>query len=160
MRALVIMPTYNERENLEPLVRAVLHAAPSVDVLVVDDASPDGTGDVATALSRETGRVSLLRREGKQGLGTAYVAGFRYALSRPYDLVVEMDADGSHRPKDLPRLLQAATDGADVVVGSRNVPGGRIEGWSPLRHAISKGGSRYARAILGIPLRDCTSGFK
>ena len=159
MRSLVVVPTYNEGENLTPLLRAVLAVAPEADVLVVDDASPDGTGSLADALARETGRVRVLHRSGKQGLGTAYVAGFRYALARGYDRVVEMDADFSHRPADLPRLL-AAAGAADVVVGSRNVPGGRIVGWSLLRHAISKGGSLYARLLLGLPLRDCTSGFK
>jgi dolichol-phosphate mannosyltransferase len=157
--ALVVIPTYNELENLRPLLRAVLAVDPDLHVLVVDDASPDGTGQVAEAVARETGRVAVLHRPGKQGLGTAYVAGFRYALRRGYDRVVEMDADFSHRPIDLPRLLTAA-ETADVVVGSRAVPGGRIVGWSPLRHAVSRGGSLYARLLLGLPVQDCTSGFK
>jgi len=128
-------------------------------VLVVDDGSPDGTGDLADALARETPRLRVLHRTEKLGLGTAYAAGFRYALAQGYGRVVEMDADFSHRPEDLPALL-AAAETADVVIGSRNIPGGRAIGWSPLRHIISKGGSLYARLVLGLPMRDCTSGFK
>ncbi len=159
MQTLVIIPTYNERDNIEPLVRAVLAVAPALDVLVVDDNSPDGTGALAAALARETDRVRVLHRPGKGGLGAAYLAGFDYALARDYARVVEMDADFSHRPEDLPRLLRASGE-ADVVIGSRNVPGGRVENWSPVRNAISKGGSLYARTILGLPIRDCTGGFK
>jgi len=159
MRALVIIPTYNEQENIHSLVQAVLAEDERIDVLVVDDASPDGTGGIADALARDSGRVHVIHRSGKLGLGTAYVAGFQYALAHRYDRVIEMDADFSHRPEDLPRLI-AASDEADVVVGSRNVPGGRAEGWSPLRHLVSKGGSLYARLLLGLPIKDCTSGFK
>ena len=159
MRSLVIVPTYNERDNVEPLVRALLAADDTPDVMVIDDGSPDGTGEVVDALAAETPRVIARHRAGKQGLGTAYVAGFRYALAHGYERVVQMDADFSHRPEDLPRLL-AAAERADLVVGSRNVPGGRVVGWSPLRQLISKGGSRYARLVLGLPIRDCTSGFK
>ena len=159
MQTLVIIPTYNERDNIGPLVRAVLAVDPALDVLVVDDNSPDGTGALADALARETGRVRVLHRPGKGGLGTAYLAGFRDALDRGYARVVEMDADFSHRPEDLPSLLHAA-EIADVVVGSRNVPGGRVENWSPVRNAISKGGSLYARTVLGLPIKDCTGGFK
>lgn len=159
MRTLVIIPTYNERDNLPPLVEAVLGVNPTLDVLVVDDNSPDGTGALAEAFARRNGRVRVLHRPGKGGLGTAYLAGFRYALDRGYARVVEMDADFSHRPEDLPLLLHAA-ETADVVVGSRNVPGGRVENWFPVRNAISKGGSLYARAVLGLPVKDCTGGFK
>ena len=159
MRTLVIVPTYNERENLPRLLSALLTMEPQVDVLVVDDASPDGTGAVADDFAALTPRVAVLHRSGKLGLGTAYVAGFRHALAHGYDAVVEMDADFSHRPEDLPLLL-AAAESADVVIGSRNVPGGRVVGWSPLRHVISKGGSAYARLVLGLPIRDCTGGFK
>ena len=159
MRVLVIIPTYNERENIESLVAAVLAQDERIDVLVVDDGSPDGTGEIANKMARQSSRVHVFHRVAKQGLGTAYVAGFRYALARRYDRVVEMDADFSHRPEDLSRLI-AASDDADVVVGSRNVPGGRAEGWSFLRHVVSKGGSLYARLLLGIPIKDCTSGFK
>jgi dolichol-phosphate mannosyltransferase len=159
MRSLVIIPTYNERDNLPTLAGAVLAIDPALDILVVDDASPDGTGTLAEQMAAETGRVHVLHRSGKQGLGTAYVAGFRRALADGYERVVQMDADFSHRPEDLPRLL-AAAETADVVIGSRNVPGGRAVGWSPLRHAISRGGSLYTRLLLGLPVRDCTSGFK
>jgi dolichol-phosphate mannosyltransferase len=159
MQPIVIIPTYNERDNLERLVHAVLAVEPSLHVLVIDDGSPDGTGDLADELAQASGRVHVLHRPGKMGLGTAYVAGFRYALARNYTHIIEMDADFSHRPEDLPRLLEAAHS-ADVVIGSRNVPGGRAENWSPLRHVISKGGSLYARTILGLPIRDCTGGFK
>ncbi len=159
MRSIVIIPTYNERENLPPLVAAVLAVAFDADILVVDDNSPDGTGELAESLAASTDRVRVLHRAGKQGLGTAYIAGFKYALAHGYARIVEMDADFSHRPEDLPALLRAAEQ-ADVVVGSRNIPGGRAENWSPLRHLISKGGSLYARTLLGLPIKDCTSGFK
>jgi dolichol-phosphate mannosyltransferase len=158
-RGLVIIPTYNERENLPHLVSALLEEAPFLDVLVVDDGSRDGTGKIADSLAKRTNRVRVLHRAGKLGLGTAYVAGFEYALSRDYHCVVQMDADFSHRPQDLPRLLQAV-DSADLVIGSRNVPGGRTKNWSLLRQSVSKGGSFYARTVLGLPIRDCTSGFK
>ncbi len=157
--SLIIIPTYNERENISRLVGEVLALDPEIRMLIVDDGSPDGTGDIAERLARDTGRVDVLHREGKQGLGTAYVAGFRYALTRGYEKVVEMDADFSHRPEDLVRIL-AAADQADVVIGSRNIPGGRVVGWSTLRQFISKGGSFYARLLLGLPIYDCTSGFK
>ena len=159
MPTLVIVPTYNERENLPQLAAELLGLAADLHLLVVDDHSPDGTGELADALARQDPRVAVLHRPGKQGLGSAYVAGFQFALAAGFDRVVEMDADFSHRPADLPRLL-AAAGAADVVVGSRNVPGGKAVGWSPLRHAISKGGSWYARQLLGLPIRDCTSGFK
>lgn len=159
MKTMVIVPTYNERENLPRLLDAVLHSRPDVDVLVVDDNSPDGTGEIADEFSRVTPRVHVMHRAGKLGLGTAYVAGFRYALEHGYDRIVEMDADFSHRPEDLPALLDASRD-ADVVIGSRNVPGGKVIGWSPVRHIISKGGSLYARLMLGLPIRDVTGGFK
>ncbi len=157
--AIVIIPTYNERDNLAPLITAILAQVPQADVLVVDDASPDGTGELAEALAAAEPRVRVLHRAGKQGLGTAYVAGFQYGLVHGYDLIVEMDADFSHRPEDLPRLIEASSL-SDVVVGSRNVPGGRTENWSPIRKVVSKGGSLYARLLLGLPIRDCTSGFK
>ena len=159
MKPIVIMPTYNERDNIKVLIRAVLDVDPALHVLVVDDNSPDGTGDLARQLARETGRVELLPRAGKMGLGSAYKAGFAYALARGYSHMVEMDADGSHRPEDLGRLL-AAAERADVVIGSRNVPGGRTEGWTWPRQVISKGGSLYARTILRLKIKDCTSGYK
>ena len=159
MRVLVIIPTYNERENIESLVAAVLTQDEGIDLLIVDDGSPDGTGDIADALATRIDRVHVIHRAGKQGLGMANVAVFQYALAHGYDRVIEMDADFSHRPEDLPRLI-AASDDADVVIGSRNVPGGRAEDWSLIRHLVSKGGSLYARVLLGIPIKDCTSGFK
>ena len=159
MQSLVIIPTYNERDNLVPLVTALLAIDSAFHVLVVDDNSPDGTGRIAADLASTDPRVHVLHRPGKQGLGTAYSAGFRYALARGYDCVVQMDADFSHRPDDLLRLLRAA-ESADVVIGSRTVPGGRTVGWSLLRHLLSKGGTLYARLVLGLPIRDCTSGFK
>lgn len=159
MQVLVVIPTYNERDNLAALIPQVLATNPNLDILIVDDDSPDGTGALAEDIAQRSHRVRVLHRAGKLGLGTAYVQGFTYALQRQYTHVVEMDADFSHRPEDLPRLLDAALS-ADVVIGSRNVPGGRTENWSFLRNAISKGGSLYARLVLDIPVKDCTGGFK
>lgn len=159
MHTLVIIPTYNERDNLVSLARAVLAVQPGAEVLIVDDNSPDGTGRLADGLAAQDPRVHVLHRTRKEGLGAAYVAGFRWALAREYDALVEMDADFSHRPEDLPRLLRAL-GGADVVIGSRNVPGGRTAGWSLLRRLVSRGGSLYARLFLRLPVHDCTSGFK
>ncbi|MDI1451147.1 polyprenol monophosphomannose synthase [Polyangium sp. 6x1] len=159
-RILVVTPTYNERDNLPRFVRSVLEVVPEAHVLVVDDASPDGTGAVADTLAAEDPRTTVLHRPGKLGLGTAYVDGFRRALDIGYDVVVEMDADLSHDPKYLPAFLRAIEEGADVVLGSRNVPGGGVVGWGPGRHVLSKGGSLYARTILGVPIRDLTTGFK
>jgi dolichol-phosphate mannosyltransferase len=159
MRTLVILPTYNERENLEPVIAQILLQAEEIEVLVVDDNSPDGTGRIADTIAQADQRVHVLHRERKEGLGRAYVAGFRFGLEHDYDVIVEMDADFSHRPKDLPRLLAAIAD-ADVVIGSRWVPGGRTESWSLLRRAISRFGSLYAGRLLGVPIADLTSGFK
>lgn len=159
MRTLVIIPTYNECENLPRLVPAILDVDPDLDLLIVDDNSPDGTGRLADGIADTDGRVHVLHRKSKLGLGTAYVLGFKYALAQGYDRVVEMDADFSHRPEDLRKLL-VASSAADVVIGSRNVPGGRTIGWSWVRNVISKGGSLYARLLLGLPIRDCTGGFK
>lgn len=158
--ALVVIPTYNERPNLNALVAAVLRAAPGAQLLIVDDDSPDGTGPLADALADRDGRVHVLHRAGKQGLGTAYVAGFGWGLARGFKRFVEMDADFSHDPEQLSRLLGALDDGADVVVGSRSVPGGAISGWGVGRRLLSKGGSAYSRAVLGIAIRDLTTGYK
>jgi dolichol-phosphate mannosyltransferase len=157
----LVLPTYNEADNLEPLVAAAREALPpGARVLVVDDGSPDGTGEIADRLARESdGAVSVLHRPHKQGIGPAYIAGFRSALDGGAELVAQMDADFSHRPADLPRLLAAAAD-ADLVLGSRYVDGGGIENWGSLRRAISRGGSAYARAALGVSVRDLTGGFK
>jgi dolichol-phosphate mannosyltransferase len=160
MRALVVTPTYDERDNLERFVAAVHAAAPEVEVLVVDDASPDGTGALADAIAARDPKVSVLHRPAKLGLGTAYVAGFRIGLERGHDVVLEMDADLSHDPAHLPAFFAAIRGGADVVLGSRSVPGGGVEGWGLGRHVLSKGGSLYARAILGAPVHDMTTGFK
>ena len=159
MRALVIVPTYNERENLPLLIPSILAQGPHFDVLVVDDNSPDGTGEIADTWAARTPRVQVIHRAGKLGLGTAYVAGFRFALARGYDVAFEMDADFSHDPKDLPRLLEAARH-ADLVIGSRWVAGGGTVNWSLLRTAISRGGSLYAGLLLGLPIKDLTGGFK
>jgi len=162
IRSIVIVPTYNERENLPSLIAAVLVVAPDADILVGDDNSPDGTGELTGSLAASTSRVRVLYRAGKQGLGTAHLAGFKYALAHDYARIVEMDADFSHRPEDLPTLRRAAEQ-ADVIVGSRNIPGSHAENRSPLRHLISKGGSLYARTLLDLPIKptkDCTGGFK
>jgi dolichol-phosphate mannosyltransferase len=158
--ALVCIPTYNERENVESIVRAVLRADPRVDVLVVDDASPDGTGALADALAKESPRVQVLHRAGKAGLGKAYLAAFDWALQRNYSLVLEMDADFSHDPAYLPTLLDRASTDADLVLGSRWVKGGGTRNWGIGRQLISRGGSLYARTILGVDIRDLTGGFK
>ena len=158
-RVLVIVPTYNEVENVA-MVLARLHAAvPAADALVVDDGSPDGTGELAERLAVVDGRVHVLRRPGKGGLGPAYVAGFRWARERGYDVVVEMDADGSHAPEQLPRLLDALAD-ADLVLGSRYVPGGGVTDWPAHRLLLSRVGNRYTRWALRLPLTDATGGYR
>lgn len=156
---LVVIPTYNERENLEGVTRRVHHSLPRAEVLVVDDASPDRTGQLAEDLAADDGRVHTLHRGGKGGLGAAYLAGFRWALGAGYHVVVEMDADGSHQPEELPRLLHALR-GADLVLGSRWVPGGRVLNWPSPRVWLSRGGNLYTRVALGMPLRDMTGGFR
>jgi dolichol-phosphate mannosyltransferase len=161
--AWLILPTYNEAENIESLVRAVLprleESQAEPHVLIVDDDSPDGTGEIANRLAAELEQVEVLHRPRKQGLGRAYLAGFTVALERGADLVMEMDADFSHDPADVPRLI-AAADAADLVLGSRYVPGGGITQWGRIRRLLSRGGSAYARWLLGIPVRDLTGGFK
>jgi dolichol-phosphate mannosyltransferase len=160
VRATVCLPTYNERDNLEPMLRALGGVLPEGSrVLVIDDASPDGTGELADELAAELPYVQVLRRPRKEGLGPAYLAGFRRALAEGAELVVEMDCDFSHDPADLPRLLAAAEE-ADLVLGSRYVPGGGVERWGALRRAVSACGCLYARALLAVPIRDLTGGFK
>jgi len=160
-RTLVIIPTYNEIDNLRPIVARVHTANPGVHVLIVDDASPDGTGDLADTLAAADGRVHVLHRSGKAGLGAAYRAGFGWGLQAGFDILVEMDADGSHRPEQLPTLLAAVTTGgADLALGSRWVPGGDVAGWPLRRQLISRAGSLYARLLLGLPLRDVTGGYR
>jgi dolichol-phosphate mannosyltransferase len=158
VQATVCLPTYNERENVESMVRAL--GDKGVRVLVVDDNSPDGTGEIADRLAAELDYVGVLHRERKEGLGPAYIAGFGRALADGADLVLEMDCDFSHAPDDVPRLIAAAQDGADVVVGSRYVKGGSIGNWGALRRFVSAGGSLYARLLLGAPVHDLTGGFK
>jgi dolichol-phosphate mannosyltransferase len=156
-RATVCLPTYNERENLEPMLRALGDAG--VRVLVVDDNSPDGTGRLADRLAQELAYVDVLHRSRKEGLGPAYIAGFRQALADGAELILEMDCDFSHDPKDVPRLIAAADD-ADLALGSRYIKGGQVADWGPTRRAISAGGSFYARVLLSSQIRDLTGGFK
>jgi dolichol-phosphate mannosyltransferase len=158
MKPLVIIPTYNERENIANISAAVFAQNPDVEILVVDDNSPDKTGELVQTLMKSEPRLHLLSRPGKQGLGRAYLAAFAWGLERGYDLLVEMDADFSHRPEDLTRLLKAVP-AVDFVVGSRYVPGGATKNWGLIRKMISRGGSLYSRLILGYPLRDWTGGF-
>ncbi|WP_103500266.1 MULTISPECIES: polyprenol monophosphomannose synthase [unclassified Streptomyces] len=156
---LVVIPTYNEAHSIRPLVSRLRAAVPHADVLVADDNSPDGTGAVADALAAADPRVSVLHRPAKEGLGAAYLDGFRWGLDRGYGVLVEMDGDGSHQPEQLPRLLTALRS-ADVVIGSRWVPGGRIVHWPRYRELLSRGGSRYSRALLDLPVLDATGGFR
>ena len=158
-RVLVIIPTYNEALNLPVIVRRVREAVPSAEILVADDNSPDGTGDIADALAASDSHVHVLHRMGKEGLGKAYLAGFAWGLERDYDVLVEMDADGSHRPEELPRLLEALRS-ADLVLGSRWVPGGAVVNWPTSRKVLSRGGSLYTRLALGISTRDATGGYR
>lgn len=158
-KALVCLPTYDERENLAPMVEAILASVPSLEILVIDDNSPDGTGRLADEIAARDPRVHVLHRQGKEGLGKAYLAGFAWALQRGYGLVLEMDCDFSHDPKYLPGMLAAAGE-ADLVLGSRYVPGGGTVNWGLGRKLISRGGSLYARLILGLTARDLTGGFK
>jgi len=155
----VILPTYNERENIEEVLRRLRTAEPRVEVTVVDDGSPDGTGEVVRQVAGTDGRVHVVERPEKGGLASAYLEGFRRAIADGADVVVEMDADLSHRPEDLARLLEGAR-GNDLTIGSRYVRGGRVENWSPFRRLLSRGGNLYARMILGFPIRDATSGFR
>jgi dolichol-phosphate mannosyltransferase len=158
VQATVCLPTYNERENVERMVRALV--AQGVRVLVIDDNSPDGTGELANRLAAELNGVDVLHRERKEGLGPAYLAGFRRALTDGAELILEMDCDFSHEPSDVPRLIAQAEQGADVVLGSRYVPGGRIPNWGLLRRFVSRGGCVYAQLWLQVRVRDLTGGFK
>ncbi|EGX61246.1 glycosyl transferase [Streptomyces zinciresistens K42] len=157
--ALVIIPTYNEAENIKAIVGRVRKAVPDAHVLVADDNSPDGTGKLADELAAEDDQVQVLHRTGKEGLGAAYLAGFRWGIEHDYGVLIEMDADGSHQPEELPRLL-TALKGADLVLGSRWVPGGRVVNWPRSREFISRGGSLYSRLALDLPLRDITGGYR
>ena len=159
-KTLIVTPTYNEKENLARFVAAVRGALPEADLLIVDDNSPDGTGDIADDLAKKDNHVRVMHRAGKLGLGTAYLQAFAKGLAEGYDRFFEMDADQSHDVRYLPDFVRALDAGAEVVIGSRNIPGGGVEGWGLGRHAISKGGSLYSRTILGLRVRDLTSGYK
>jgi len=158
-RILVIVPTYNERESLPLIIRRIRAAVPEAFILVADDNSPDGTGAIADTLAEHDDHVQVMHRHGKEGLGAAYIAGFTWGLQNNYDVLVEMDADGSHKPEQLPRILEALR-GADLVLGSRWIPGGGTENWSKGREVLSRGGNAYTRAMLGVPLHDATGGYR
>jgi dolichol-phosphate mannosyltransferase len=160
MRTIVVLPTYNERENVAGLLRAVRSSVPDADVLVVDDNSPDGTAALVEETAAEEGQIKLLRRAGKQGLGSAYRQGFAVALDEAYDVIVSMDADFSHDPAVLPELLRVIEAGADTVIGSRYVPGGATVDWPLHRRLLSRWGNRYTSFVLGLQVRDCTSGYR
>jgi dolichol-phosphate mannosyltransferase len=158
-RILVIVPTYNEREALPLIVERIRASVPEADILVADDNSPDGTGAIADSLAASDAHVQVMHRHGKEGLGAAYIAGFTWGLQNGYDVLVEMDADGSHQPEQLPRLLNAL-HGADLVLGSRWIPGGGTENWPKGREVLSRGGNAYTRAMLGVPIHDATGGYR
>lgn len=160
MRVLTIIPTYNELESLPKTLGRLRAAVPASDVLVVDDNSPDGTGQLADSIAAEDSQVHVLHRKGKEGLGAAYIAGFKWGMAAGYDVLVEMDADGSHQPEQLPLLLDAINDGADLAMGSRWVPGGGTVNWPLYRQAISRTGSTYARIMLGLKIKDITGGYR
>jgi dolichol-phosphate mannosyltransferase len=159
-KTLVIIPTFNEIESLPGVLARLRAACPAADVLVVDDASPDGTGQWADARAAEDSQVHVLHRRGKEGLGAAYIAGFGWGLERGYDVLVEMDADGSHRPEQLAYLLKAVDDGADLAIGSRWVKGGEVVNWPKRREALSRGGNLYVSIMLGLGIKDATAGFR
>lgn len=158
-KTLIVVPTYNEKDNLPALLEALTAFPESIHVLVVDDGSPDGTGDIAESWTRRTDRVHLIRRAGKQGLGSAYVAGFRWALARDYERIFEMDADFSHDPKYIPGMLEAS-ENADVVIGSRYLTGVNVVNWPMSRLLLSWFANKYAKFVSGLPIHDCTAGFK
>ena len=160
MRTLVVLPTYQEAANVATVLRRLRTAVPEATVLVVDDASPDGTADLAEATARDLGQIEVLRRPGKDGLGSAYRAGFAHGLAHGYEVMVEIDADGSHDPGALPTLLAAVESGADLAIGSRYVPGGAIPDWPRIRRFISVAGNRYVQLVLGLRVKDATAGFR
>ncbi|MFI6532578.1 polyprenol monophosphomannose synthase [Nonomuraea sp. NPDC050547] len=159
-RVLIVVPTYNERDNLPLIAERIRAAVPDAHLMIVDDNSPDGTGDLADELAAKDDHVRVLHRPGKQGLGAAYIAAFRWGMSEGYDVLVEMDADGSHQPEELPKLLEALAEGADLAIGSRWVPGGKVVNWPAHREFLSRGANVYVRLILGLPIRDATAGFR
>lgn len=158
-RVIIVMPTYNERQNLEMMAARIRESTPEADVLVADDNSPDGTGDLADKIAEGDPHVHVMHRTEKAGLGRAYLAGFSWALERGYDVIVEMDADGSHRPEDLPRLLEALSE-SDAVIGSRYVPGGTVVNWPKSREFLSRGANIYNQIMLGVSIKDATGGFR
>ncbi|MET9223067.1 polyprenol monophosphomannose synthase [Streptomyces sp. NPDC088197] len=158
-KVLVIIPTYNEAENIKPIVQRVRTSVPDAHILVADDNSPDGTGKLADELAGADEQVHVLHRQGKEGLGAAYLAGFQWGIDHGYGVLVEMDADGSHQPEELPRLLTALKS-ADLVLGSRWIPGGRVVNWPKSREYLSRGGSTYSRLLLDVPIRDVTGGYR
>lgn len=160
MKSLIVIPTYNERENIAELIAHVLRIVPATDLLIVDDSSPDGTGDLVEEIAARDPRVHVKHRSGKLGLGTAYVLGFHHAIDHGYDLVFEMDADYSHDPEYLPDFFEKVSNQADLVIGSRYIQGGGTPDWSALRKFVSGGGNMFARLVLGIPTHDCTSGYR
>ncbi|MEU7836014.1 polyprenol monophosphomannose synthase [Nonomuraea sp. NPDC049129] len=159
-RILIVIPTYNERDNLPLITERVRTALPAAHVLVVDDNSPDGTGEIADKLADKDDHVHVLHRAGKEGLGAAYIAAFRWGLDEGYNVLVEMDADGSHQPEELHKLLEAVSDGADLSIGSRWVPGGKVVNWPVSRELLSRGANIYTRLMLGMSVRDATAGFR
>lgn len=160
MRPLVVLPTYQEAENIESALRRLRSAVPDAHVLVVDDGSPDGTADIATRVADELGAIDVVRRASKDGLGSAYRAGFRWGIDRGFDVLVEMDADLSHQPEALPEMLAVVDAGADLVIGSRYVPGGSTPQWPRIRRFLSVWANRYAAAMLGLAINDATAGFR
>lgn len=160
MDALVVLPTYNESENIDHVLRRIRAALPSATVLVVDDGSPDGTADLAEILGKELGSIEVMRRPGKSGLGSAYRAGFAWGLARGFDACIEMDADLSHEPEALPALVAPLADGKELVIGSRYIPGGVIPNWAWHRRLLSRGGNLYASTLLGLGVADATAGFR
>ena len=160
MDVLVVLPTYNESENIDPVLRRIRAALPDATVLVVDDGSPDGTADRAELLGKELDKIEVMRRSEKSGLGSAYRAGFRWGLDRGFDACIEMDADLSHEPEALPSLVAPLAEGLEVVIGSRYVPGGVIPNWTRHRRLLSRGGNLYASALLGLGVADATAGFR
>ncbi|MEV0587258.1 polyprenol monophosphomannose synthase [Nonomuraea sp. NPDC050310] len=159
-KVLVVVPTYNERDNLPRIVARLRAALPEAHVLIADDNSPDGTGRIADELAAEDEQLHVLHRTAKEGLGAAYIAGFRWGLAEGFDVLVEIDADGSHQPEELPKLLRALSEGADLAIGSRWVPGGKVVNWPARREFLSRGANVYTRLMLGLPVRDATAGFR
>ena len=157
---MVVLPTYNEAANIERILELVRTHAPDANILVVDDGSPDGTADMADKVGEQLGKIEVLRRAGKSGLGSAYRAGFRHGMDAGFDMLIEMDSDLQHDPADLPKLIEKVEGGADLAIGSRYVPGGHIPEWAWHRRLLSKGGNQYASIVLGIGVRDATSGFR